>query len=70
MAYSVASGFPQQAGIMVPEVWSGKILIKFYDSTKPWLEMILLNAKENQSLTQLRDILLPKLLSAELEVSL
>ena len=33
MAYSVASGFPQQAGIMIPELWSGKILIKFYDST-------------------------------------
>lgn len=47
-----------------------KILIKFYDSTKPWLEMILLNAKENQSLTQLRDTLLPKLLSGEMEVSL
>lgn len=33
MAYPAAAGHPQQSGIMIPEVWSGKILAKFYDST-------------------------------------
>ncbi len=33
MAYSVASGFPQQSGIMIPEIWSSKLLVKFYDAT-------------------------------------
>ncbi len=32
MAYSVASGFPQQSGIMIPEIWSSKLLVKFYDA--------------------------------------
>ncbi len=33
MAYSVASGYPQHSGTMIPEVWSGKLLVKFYDAT-------------------------------------
>ncbi len=33
MAYPAAAGHPQHSGIMIPEVWSGKILAKFYDST-------------------------------------
>lgn len=33
MAYSTAAGFPQQSGILIPEVWSGKLLIKFYEAT-------------------------------------
>jgi hypothetical protein len=30
MAVSAAAGFPQQSGILIPEVWSGKLLTKFY----------------------------------------
>ncbi len=33
MAYPAAAGHPQHSGIMIPEVWSGKILAKFYAST-------------------------------------
>lgn len=33
MAYPVSSGIPQQSGIMIPEIWSGKLLVKFYDTT-------------------------------------
>lgn len=29
----VAVGVPQQSGIMIPEVWSGKLLVKFYTAT-------------------------------------
>ncbi|MBK8583229.1 MAG: hypothetical protein IPL86_15860 [Flavobacteriales bacterium] len=30
MAINAAAGFPQQSGILIPEVWSGKLLQKFY----------------------------------------
>lgn len=30
MSIPAAAGFPQQSGILIPEVWSGKILVKFY----------------------------------------
>lgn len=30
MAVPVSAGFPQQSGILIPEVWSGKLLVKFY----------------------------------------
>lgn len=33
MAYPTAPGWPQQSGIMIPEVWSTKLLVKFYAST-------------------------------------
>jgi hypothetical protein len=33
MSYPVAAGFPQQAGVMIPEIWAGKLLVKFYDAT-------------------------------------
>lgn len=31
--YPVSSGVPVQSGIMIPEIWSGKLLVKFYDAT-------------------------------------
>jgi len=31
--YPVQSGFPEHSGIMIPEVWSGKLLVKFYQAT-------------------------------------
>lgn len=33
MGVAVSSGFPNQSGIMIPEIWSGKLLAKFYAST-------------------------------------
>lgn len=33
MAVKASPGFPQQSGILITEVWSGKILIKFYQAT-------------------------------------
>lgn len=33
MAYPVSPGFPQQSGIMIPEIWAGKLLTKFYTRT-------------------------------------
>jgi hypothetical protein len=32
MAFPTAAGFPQQSGVMIPEVWSAKILVKFYEA--------------------------------------
>lgn len=33
MSFPVASGYPQNSGVYIPEVWAGKLLVKFYDST-------------------------------------
>lgn len=33
MAIGAASGFPQMSGNFIPEVWSGKLVQKFYDAT-------------------------------------
>lgn len=33
MAVPSAAGYPQHSGVLIPEVWSGKILAKFYATT-------------------------------------
>lgn len=33
MAINTAPGYPQTSGVLIPEVWSGKLLVKFYDAT-------------------------------------
>lgn len=33
MSILTASGFPNAAGVLIPEIWSGKLLTKFYAST-------------------------------------
>lgn len=33
MSIVTASGFPNGAGVLIPEIWSGKLLTKFYTST-------------------------------------
>jgi len=33
MAYPVDGAHPQHSGIMIPAIWAGKILVKFYAST-------------------------------------
>lgn len=32
MSVNAASGFPQQSGILIPEIWSGKMLVEFYET--------------------------------------
>ncbi|RHM64567.1 restriction endonuclease subunit S [Collinsella sp. AF33-16] len=44
-------------------------LSEFYLSTKPIYEQLLATAKESRFLAQLRDVLLPKLMSGEIDVS-
>ena len=46
------------------------IIKKFGDLTLPYLEKILFNCNQIQTLTQLRDTLLPKLMSGEVRVKL
>ena len=43
--------------------------IKFNDIVKPMLEMMLENSLENEKLAILRDTLLPKLMSGEIDLS-
>lgn len=33
MAYPVVPGTPSYAGTMIPEIWSGLLLVKFYAAT-------------------------------------
>lgn len=33
MGVAVASGHPSYSGTFIPEIWSTKLLIKFYDAT-------------------------------------
>ena len=33
MAYPVEAPYPQHSGVMIPAIWAGKILVKFYAST-------------------------------------
>lgn len=47
---------------------SNEILIDFANKVNPILELVLKNQKENQTLTQLRDTLLPKLISGKVRL--
>lgn len=31
--FPVASGYPEHSGILIPEIWSPKLLVKFYKAT-------------------------------------
>lgn len=33
MAISAAAGYPQASGVLIPEIWSGKLLTKFYTAS-------------------------------------
>lgn len=48
---------------------STKVMLEFTKLVEPIFELILLNQKENNRLSNLRDTLLPKLMSGELDVS-
>lgn len=51
---------------VIPEEWE---LQKFYDIARPMFEQIKKNQFENQNLVTIRDVLLPKLMVGELDVS-
>ena len=48
---------------------STKVMLEFTELVEPIFKLILLNQKENNRLSNLRDTLLPKLMSGELDVS-
>lgn len=48
---------------------SKEIINKFNETTQPLFDLIISNQRENQHLSTLRDSLLPKLISSELDVS-
>jgi len=48
---------------------SSKVMLEFTELVEPIFKLILLNQKENNRLSNLRDTLLPKLMSGELDVS-
>ena len=48
---------------------SKKTIHNFNDITRPLFEFIMGNQQENQQLTELRDLLLPKLMSGEIDLS-
>jgi len=56
-----------QASKAMPEI---NLFEKFEDKLKPILNALFSNLKENQTLTQTRDALLPKLISGEVQVKL
>ncbi len=33
MAYPVSTGSPEYSGTFIPEIWSGKLITKYYDAT-------------------------------------
>jgi len=33
MAYATAAGHPQHSGVLIPEIWAGMALTKFYATT-------------------------------------
>lgn len=33
MSLNAAAGFPQQSGVLIPTVWSGKMLVEYYEAT-------------------------------------
>ena len=56
------------SSIEVPTI-NGELLSEVTSKLKPIFELINANSQENQSLTTLRDYLLPKLMSGEIDVS-
>jgi|JI10StandDraft_1071094.scaffolds.fasta_scaffold18488_4 type I restriction enzyme, S subunit len=54
----------------LPVLWPTDALLKFYeDKTYPLIQQVRLIKKQNQELTKARDLLLPKLMSGQLDVS-
>lgn len=54
----------------LPVLWPTDALLKFYeDKTYPLIQQVRLIKKQNQELTKARDLLLPKFMSGQLDVS-
>ncbi len=54
----------------LPVLWPTDALLKLYeDKTYPLIQQVRLIKKQNQELTKARDLLLPKLMSGQLDVS-
>lgn len=73
---SLAAGKAAQPGLNQKELKSIDIqlpninnLLEFENQVKPLMELIASNALENKKLVNLRDVLLPKLMSGELDIS-
>jgi type I restriction enzyme S subunit len=64
---SINSGMIKDIPMVLPDK---KILTKFSNSVSPLFQKIKVNSFEIQTLTQLRDTLLPKLMSGELRVNI
>lgn len=60
-------GIFQDARIVLSK---GDIMSKFHDITSRIFEIININQQQNQKLSQLRDTLLPKLMSGEIRIPL
>ena len=60
------SGFIETEPILIPPVYK---IVVFDDYCKSIFSQIFTNGKQNEHLAMLRDILLPKLMSGELDVS-
>lgn len=66
IATAVNSKMIKAMGLKMP---SSTVLDVFYEKTKPIYELLLNNTKEIAALAELRDTLLPKLMSGEIDVS-
>lgn len=67
---SIATAVNSKTVKAMPFAMPGDLeLSEFYLSTKPIYEQLLTTAKESRFLAQLRDVLLPKLMSGEIDVS-
>lgn len=67
---SIATAVNSKTVKAMPFAMPGDLeLSEFYLSTKPIYEQLLAAAKESRFLAQLRDVLLPKLMSGEIDVS-
>lgn len=67
---SIATAVNSKTVKAMPFTMPGDLeLSEFYLSTKPIYEQLLATAKESRFLAQLRDVLLPKLMSGEIDVS-
>ena len=76
MVFALASSKATQPGLNQNEVMGIEInlpdediLTSFEDTVSPLMHLVVSNANENKRLSEIRDTLLPKLMSGEIDVS-
>lgn len=76
MVFALASSKAAQPGLNQNEVMGIEInlpdediLTSFEDTVSPLMHLVVSNANENKRLSEIRDTLLPKLMSGEIDVS-